>query len=97
MRWCRTPPLSAPTTFQTLDFTHFYKIRDAGGPGCSPTVHLRTDDVTYTYHFKGNPPEIPIQLKFFKNILILLFYMRFSRNGSIYVHFKACELENSKI
>ena len=26
--------------------THFYRIREEGGSGRAPTVHLRTDDVT---------------------------------------------------
>ena len=34
--------------------THFYRIREEGGSGRPPppppTVHLRTDDVTYTYY-----------------------------------------------
>ena len=28
--------------------THFYRIREEGGSGRPPTVHLRTDDVTWT-------------------------------------------------
>ena len=27
-------------------YTHFYRIREEGGSGRPPTVHLRTDDIT---------------------------------------------------
>ena len=35
-----------------LDFeiTHFYRIREEGGLGRPPTVHLRTDDLTEAYY-----------------------------------------------
>ena len=39
------------------------------------------------HHFSGNPLEIPIQFKFFENILILQFYKGSSRNGFILTHF----------
>ena len=32
--------------FQANANTHFYRIREEGGSGQRPTVHLRTDDVT---------------------------------------------------
>ena len=39
------PPACTPDAV----ITHFYRIREEGGSGRPPTVHLRTDDVTWTY------------------------------------------------
>ena len=30
--------------------THFHRIRGEGGSGRPPTVHLRMDDITWTYY-----------------------------------------------
>ena len=75
------PQLSVSGSWRHI---HTFKIREEGKvvQGTPlPTVHLRTNDVTWTYctYVKGNHLEVLIQFKFFKTVLISRLFEQISR------------------